>query len=80
MRRFGFQQGIPRPCDNVSNLHKCDLRGRHGVDWIERDGEYIQRWAFRHDHIARDQIHTWSSIARLLFDFLLVLGPSMSYW
>ena len=25
-------------------------------------------------------IHAWSGIARLLFDFLLILGPSMSYW
>ena len=30
-------------CDNDSNLHKCDLRGRHDVDWTERHGEYIRR-------------------------------------
>ena len=56
MRQFGFRQGISQPCDNDSNLHECDLRGRHNVDWTERHGEYIRRWAFRHNHIARDQM------------------------
>ena len=35
------------------------------------------RWHLVHWGIM---IHTWSGIARLLFDFLLVLGPSMSNW
>ena len=38
------------------NLHKCDLRGRHDVDWTKRHGEYIRRWAFKHDHIVRDKM------------------------
>ena len=43
MRQFRFPQRIPRPCDNDSNLHKCDLRGRDDVDWTEQHGEYILR-------------------------------------
>ncbi|RVX07531.1 Serine/threonine-protein phosphatase 7 long form-like [Vitis vinifera] len=39
---FGFRQGIPQPCDNESILHKCDLRGRHDVDWTTRHGDYIR--------------------------------------
>ncbi|KAL6342251.1 hypothetical protein AAG906_006874 [Vitis piasezkii] len=54
--RFGFRQGIPQPCDNESILHKCDLRGRHDVDWTTRHGDYIRRWSSRREHIARGEM------------------------
>ena len=50
---LGFGKGF---LDHVTNLHKCDLRGRHVVDWTERHEEYIRRSAFRQDHFARDQM------------------------
>ncbi|RVX08123.1 Serine/threonine-protein phosphatase 7 long form-like [Vitis vinifera] len=53
---FGFRQGIPQPCDNESILHKCDLRGRHDVDWTTRHGDYIRRWSSRREHIARGEM------------------------
>ncbi|WJZ84265.1 hypothetical protein VitviT2T_003876 [Vitis vinifera] len=56
LRQFGFRQGIPQPCDNESILHKCDLKGRHDVDWTTRHGDYIQRWSSRHEHIARGEM------------------------
>ncbi|KAL6342304.1 hypothetical protein AAG906_007518 [Vitis piasezkii] len=54
--QFGFRQRIPQPCDNESILHKCDLRGRHDVDWTTRHGDYIRRWSSRHEHIARGEM------------------------
>ncbi|RVW25042.1 Serine/threonine-protein phosphatase 7 long form-like [Vitis vinifera] len=56
LQQFGFRQGIPQPCDNESILHKCDLRGRHDVDWTTRHGDYIRRWSFRREHIARGKM------------------------
>ncbi|RVX02742.1 Serine/threonine-protein phosphatase 7 long form-like [Vitis vinifera] len=56
LRQFGFRQGIPQPCDNESILHKCDLRGRHDVDWTTRHGDYIRRWSSRREHIARGEM------------------------
>ena len=56
MRQFGFRQGIPRPCDNDSTLHKYDLRGGHNVDWTDRHGQYIRQWAFGCDHIVMDHM------------------------
>ncbi|RVW39445.1 Serine/threonine-protein phosphatase 7 long form-like [Vitis vinifera] len=56
LRKFGFRQGIPQSCDNESILHKCDLRGRHDVDWTTRHGDYIRRWRSRREHIARGKM------------------------
>ncbi|KAL6320844.1 hypothetical protein AAG906_008844 [Vitis piasezkii] len=47
---------IPQPCDNESILHKCDLRGRHDVDWTTRYQDYIRHWSSRREHIARGEM------------------------
>ncbi|KAL6328684.1 hypothetical protein AAG906_003369 [Vitis piasezkii] len=89
LRQFGFHQGIPQPCDNELSLHKCDLRGRHDVDWTTRHGDYIRRWSSRREHIATSEMAIGSLgyhdpymvwYRSITIRFLTRLGPSTSSW
>ena len=47
VRRFGIIQEIPRDVDTDEVLHKIDLRGKVGVNWMQRHAVHILNWGNR---------------------------------
>ncbi|XP_065628827.1 serine/threonine-protein phosphatase 7 long form homolog [Quercus suber] len=47
VRQFGMIQGIPPSIDTDTVLHKIDLRGKVGVDWMRRHAVHIVHWRNR---------------------------------
>nr|POE78174.1 serine/threonine-protein phosphatase 7 long form like [Quercus suber] len=47
VRQFGMIQGIPPSVDTDTVLHKIDLRGKVGVDWMRRHAVHIVHWRNR---------------------------------
>ena len=46
-RQFGMIQVIPHDVDTDEVLHKIDLRGKVGVNWMRRHGVHILDWGNR---------------------------------
>ncbi|KAL0006724.1 hypothetical protein SO802_008226 [Lithocarpus litseifolius] len=44
VRRFGMIQEIPRDVDTNIVLHQIDLRGKVGVNWMQRHAMHIMEW------------------------------------
>ena len=47
IRQFGMIQEILRDVDTDEVLHKIDLRGKVGVNWMRRHGVHILDWGNR---------------------------------
>ena len=47
VRQFGMIQSIPHDVDTDEVLHKIDLRGKVGVNWMRRHGVHILDWGNR---------------------------------
>ena len=47
VRQFGMIQAIPHDVDTDEVLHKIDLRGKVGVNWMRRHGVHILDWGNR---------------------------------
>ena len=47
IRQFGMIQSIPHDVDTDEVLHKIDLRGKVGVNWMWRHGVHILDWGNR---------------------------------
>ena len=50
VRQFGMIQEIPRDVDTDEVLHKIDLRGKVGVNWMRKHAEHILNWG---NHLER---------------------------
>ncbi|KAH1113959.1 hypothetical protein J1N35_007337 [Gossypium stocksii] len=48
MRQLGFRQTILLPPKNIRSLHKVNLRGRTGEDWLKFHKEYINIWEYKY--------------------------------
>ena len=44
VRQFGMIQEIPRDVDTDEVLHKIDLRGKVGVNWMQKHAGHILNW------------------------------------
>ncbi|XP_065624805.1 serine/threonine-protein phosphatase 7 long form homolog [Quercus suber] len=47
VRQFGMIQNIPQAVDTNTVLHKIDLRGKVGVDWMQKHAVHIGHWGDR---------------------------------
>ena len=47
VRQFGMIQEILRDVDTDTVLHKIDLRGKVGVNWMRRHAMHILEWGNR---------------------------------
>ncbi|KAK9988546.1 hypothetical protein SO802_028785 [Lithocarpus litseifolius] len=47
VRQFGMIQEIPRDVDTNTVLHQIDLRGKVGVNWMQRHAMHIMEWGNR---------------------------------
>ena len=50
VRQFGMIQEIPGDVDTDTVLHKLDLRGKVGVNWMRRHAVHILDWG---NHLQR---------------------------
>ena len=50
VRQFEMIQEIPRDVDTDEVLHKIDLRGKVGVNWMRKHAEHILNWG---NHLER---------------------------
>ena len=47
VRQFGMIQEIPHDVDTDAVLHKIDLRGKVGVDWVRKHAQWLLDWGNR---------------------------------
>ena len=76
-RQFGMKQVPPDIMDTFVHLHKICLQGKLDKDWVQKHAVYIDRWAYREEHIAdapaldgyitRDSAY-WEILVRQQFD------------
>ena len=45
--QFGMIQEIPRDVDTDTMLHAIDLKGKAGVDWMQKHAVHIMEWGNR---------------------------------
>uniref|UniRef100_A0A7N2N3Z4 Aminotransferase-like plant mobile domain-containing protein n=1 Tax=Quercus lobata TaxID=97700 RepID=A0A7N2N3Z4_QUELO len=49
VRQFGMIQEIPRAVNTDRVLHGIDLRGKIGVNWMQKHAAHILEWGYRFD-------------------------------